>query len=135
MASITESPVSQFRSNVQWFLEGNTPSHQAELIVDLLVGLRTLSADFVSRAGDESQRSSILKECSESLGSVSRKDLQDTNKLKSVVSSLEQVVALEDKGIVTTKAFRDVIVQLIVVAESHPDLPFRRAVLELTQRI
>lgn len=129
------SPLGQFRSNVQWFLEGNIPGHQAEMIVDLLVHLKLFANKLNTENLHNDHAIEVIKKHSTYFNNLTRQELQDTSKLNIIVGNLMDIVNLGIREIINTKEFRDTLVQLIIIAESHPDLPFRRAVLELTQKL
>jgi hypothetical protein len=134
MSSGTESRVGQFRSSVQWFLEGNTPSYKVEQVVELLVCLRVLAAKLREDAAVSSPPKHSLIALATKFELLNRKRLEDTAELKLIVESLRDV-ASTDPVCADNKPFRDAVVQLIVIAENHLDLPFRRLVIELADSL
>lgn len=134
MATVSASPV-EFRSNVQWFLEGNTPAFQTEMIVNLLVCLRTFANQLKVTNIENLANQETVDAIAEQFGNFTRKQLEDVSVLKQIISGLVRIEALKQKSLTDNKAFRETLVQLIVVAEKHSDISFKRQVLELTNKL
>lgn len=123
------SPIAQFRSKVQWYLEGNTPSFTSELAADLLVALKVLGKSLPAIEKNEIE---IFREFS---GSLSIDRLQEMSVLMDVASHLRALLELRELKVTDMREFRDSVVQLILVAESRSELSFRKAVLDLAKSI
>lgn len=134
MSSAADSRVGQFRSSVQWFLEGNTPSYKVEQIVDLMVSLRMLAIKLREPKNSESAEKVGLEQLAKKLQTFTRKELEDTDTLKRLAISLKDVVRGTPHS-ADNKEFRDAVVQLIIIAEGHLDLPFRKLVIELADSL
>lgn len=128
--SVQNSPVVQFRSNVQWFLEGNTPQHQTEMVVELLAQLTILAEHIKENPEAEAED---IKNFLSFFRTMTRRELQDTAKLKDVVQHLKKLS--KNPAISQNRSLRNAIVQLIVIAEGHADLPFRKSVLDLARSL
>lgn len=135
MATISESPVEQFRSNVQWFLEGNTPTYQTEMIVNLLVCLKTLANQLKVTTIENLVSQETVNAIAEQFSNITRRQLEDATGLNQIITALNKIESLKQKSLTDNKAFRETVVQLIVVAEKHPDISFKRQVLELTNSL
>lgn len=126
------SPIAQFRSKVQWYLDGNTPSFSSELVADLYIALRLLASDLDSSELRERQEiDSFLSFCQV----LTSKSLKDLGGLVQVVGLLHSLLKVDGVNIADKRVFRDAVVQLILVAESHADLSFKKSVLELSKSI
>ena len=131
--SSTFSPIAQFRSKVQWYLDGNTPGSNSNLIAELLVALKILASELSNQ--DSITNCQALADFRNFAPPLSVRALQDSSKLRETVQQLANLLQAEELKMVERRTFRDAVVQLILVAESTPDLPFRRAVLELSKSI
>lgn len=127
MSSI--SPIGQFRSNVQWYLEGNTPNFSSELAASLLVALKLLATDLESIENNPQHELAIW------LKTLSTRSLQDNSQLCDIVERLNLLNAAIPEYSSKSRPFRDAIVQLILLAEHSNDLRFRKLLLDLAKSI
>lgn len=127
MSSI--SPIGQFRSNVQWYLEGNTPNFSSELVASLIVALKLLAIDLGSINNDSQHELAIW------LKTLSARSLQDNSQLCEIVERLGALNSLMPEYSSGSRPFRDAIVQLILLAEHSNDLRFRKLLLDLARSI
>lgn len=132
---MASSTIGQFRSKVQWFLEGNTPNNQDDLIVDLLVCLKTFAQDLKNSAASDPANSSLLESISTDFSSLSRAQLVDSGKIRGVVSAIDSLVSAGANTSIDTKSFRDLMVKLILIAEISSDTSFKRQLLDLTEKL
>lgn len=117
------------RTNVQWYLEGNTPNQKSEATADLAVALKSL-AIHIAEQGEVTAYAGQLREfCKD----VTRQQLEEVGGLSKLVALLRAVAEKKDNRVVDSRPFREAVVQLIVVAESSADLQVRRMVLELVK--
>ena len=126
------SPISQFRSKVQWYLNGNTPNFSAELYADLLVSIKLLSADIAAYSGEHSNITSAFITF---VKSQTLKSLREGSGPLDCVIQLRALLDIPSLKMAGRKAFRDSAVQLILVAEGNPDLAFRKVVLDFAKSI
>ena len=91
--NIQNSPVAQFRSNVQWFLEGNTPQHQTEMVVELLTQLTILVASLKMKPVSLTTEARNFVDF---VSEMTRRGLQDTANLKKVVMHLKSLSSNSD---------------------------------------
>lgn len=123
------SPIAQFRSKVQWYLDGNTPNFAPELLAELLVALKLLGSE-ISGVQNEN-----AIEFFSFISGLSVKSLSDGQNFNEVVARLASLNSDADMKMSDRRSFRDAVVQLILVAEQSNDLGFRKAVLDLAQAI
>ena len=135
MASDFESPVGQFRSRVQWFLEGMTPTYQSELNIDLLVSLKGLAIQIRLIKSDDPEVNASIERYANSLDGFTRRQLEDVKHLDEVLKLLKSIAEVKNPPLTDNKSYRDVLVQTIMIAETHPDISFRKRVLQLTEEI
>ncbi|MFZ2305924.1 MAG: hypothetical protein WAW73_03280 [Rhodoferax sp.] len=133
MRSTALPSVGNFRSNVQRFLEGNTPNHQTEVFADFVISLRAL-APLLSKQPDQIAPQSIERLAS-ICKQVSRKELQEGQKLHDVILAITNIVDEKLNSLIETQEFREVVVQLIVVAETLSDIQLKKTVLELSRKL
>ena len=124
------SPIAQFRSKIEWYLEGNTPKFSSGLLADLVVALKVLASD-LGKNSPNIDIDKFIRFCDE----MKVKALSEAVNLTQVVDSLRDLLADESLKMPSRRPFRDAVVQLILVAESFPDLSFRRKVLDLAKSI
>lgn len=133
MRSTALPSVGNFRSNVQRFLEGNTPNHQTEVFADFVISLRTLAPLLLKRAEQTAPQS--IETLTSLCKHVSRKELQEGQKLQEVIMAITKVVDEKLTAFTETQEFREVVVQLIVVAETLSDIQLKKTVLELSRKL
>lgn len=126
------SPIAQFRSKIEWYLEGNTPNFSSELLADLIVSLKVLASELRASAFNEDE---LVVEYVTFCEQLKLKSLQDATTLDRTVGFLVKLLANDGLKTIERRAFRDAVVQLILVAESYPEISFRRSVLDLAKSI
>ncbi len=123
------SPITKLRSNVQWFLEGNTPGPETAPFVELYASLKALHTHLVDVGKSDSELAALC--------ALPQRELAS---LANLTRTQECLLQLVKSGQYTkdTPAFsllRECAIQLILVAEGRQEPSFRESVLVLARSI
>lgn len=123
------SPITKLRSNVQWYLDGNTPGPDTVSYVDLYASLKALNASLVTIGKADEKL--------EKLCALPQRALVSLENLTETQDCLLQLIT-SGQYAKETSAFnfiRECVIQLVLVAEGRPDLSFRESVLALAKKM
>lgn len=125
----TMSPITKLRSNVQWYLDGNTPGPETAPFVELYASLKALNTHLVT-----------IDKTDQKLKSLSEKPQRDLANLDSLKETQECLLRLvtsgeHDKNAPAFALLRECTIQLILVAEGRQEPAFREGVLALAKSI
>lgn len=133
MRSEQNTTIHQFRSNVQWYLEGNTPGLELNSVNELYANLKALDVAIKPTSGDLSTRPAVDR-FQEFCEKVSLKQLRSIEGLTEAVSVLNAVkIDVKDGTERANQLFRECVIQLIQIAESRQELAFRTSIFELAK--
>lgn len=121
------SPITKLRSNVQWYLDGNTPGPETAPFVELYASLKALNTHLVDIQKADQKLTDI--------SSKPQRDLATLERLRETEECLNRLVTSGEFPPETNayKLLRECTIQLILVAEGQQEPSFRESVLLLAK--